>query len=153
MESVYLYPSLGLFEGTNVSVGRGTALPFQVLGRPGQEKGSIVFTPEAIPGVSDHPKYENQECRGVMRREFASTYLLDYQKIYLDWLFLFKNSNNENMNGPFFKSFFDKLAGTTQLREQIEANASIEEIRKSWKPGIETFKEVRKKYLLYPDFQ
>lgn len=153
MESVYLYPSLGLFEGTNVSVGRGTEMPFQVLGRPGQQKGSIVFTPESIPGVSDKPKYEGKECRGVMLREFASTYLLDYRKIYLEWLFLFNSSNNEDLNGPFFKSFFDKLAGTTKLREQIESGTSIADIRKSWKPKIDEFKQVRKKYLLYPDFQ
>jgi len=153
MQSVYLYPSLGLFEGTNVSVGRGTEMPFQVLGRPGQTKGSIVFTPESIPGVSDHPKYEGKECRGVMLREFASTYLLDYEKLYLDWLFLFYKTNDEEKNGKFFKPFFDKLAGTASLREQIESDTPIKEIRMSWQVGIADFKTMRKKYLLYPDFE
>jgi uncharacterized protein YbbC (DUF1343 family) len=153
MQAVYLYPSLGLFEGTNVSVGRGTDFPFQVLGRPGLPNGSILFTPESIPGVSDHPKHEGKECRGVMLREFANTYLLDNKQLYLDWLFLFQKTNDQEQNGPYFKSFFDKLAGTTTLRKQIESNTPIIDIRKSWQTDIDSFKLTRKKYLLYYDFE
>lgn len=153
MESVYLYPSLGLFEGTNVSVGRGTDMPFQVLGRPGQKNGSITFTPEPIPGVADNPKYDGKECRGVLLQEFAMTYLLDYKRLYLDWLFLFQNTNDVEANGAFFKPFFNKLAGTAELRKQIESGMSVEDIRKSWEPELSAFKEKRKEYLLYKDFE
>jgi uncharacterized protein YbbC (DUF1343 family) len=150
MASVYLYPSLGLFEGTNVSVGRGTDFPFQVLGRPGQKDTQFEFTPRSIPGVADDPKYVNQQCRGIMLKEFGTTYLLTSRQIYLEWLFLFYNSNDNPENGTFFKSFFTKLAGNTDLQKQIESGTSIQDIRATWQPDIVKFTEMRKPYLLYP---
>lgn len=151
MASIYLYPSLGLFEGTNVSVGRGTEMPFQLLGRPGLEEGSLSFTPKSIPGVADNPKYLGKECKGIGLKDFASTYVLTSQRIYLQWLFLFYESNNEEENGAFFKPFFNKLAGTTKLREQIESGMTVDEIYASWEEGLIKFKKMRKPYLLYPE--
>jgi uncharacterized protein YbbC (DUF1343 family) len=151
MASVYLYPSLGLFEGTNVSVGRGTDYPFELLGRPGLEPGTFEFTPKSIPGVADKPKYENVACNGILLTEFANTYILTNQRIYLEWLFLFYSSNDDVDNGDFFKSVFSKLAGTDQLRKQIEQGLSSSDIYESWQPGLDAFKPVRKKYLLYEE--
>jgi len=148
MESVYLYPSLGLFEGTNVSIGRGTDKPFQIVGRPLQDSGSLTFTPKSIPGVSDHPKYENQECVGFDLTRFANTYILTNRRIYLDWLKLFYETNKSE-NGEFFKSFFTKLAGGPELQKQIESGMSTEDIYASWESDLTQFKSMRQKYLLY----
>ncbi|MBO6515956.1 MAG: DUF1343 domain-containing protein [Bacteroidia bacterium] len=149
MASVYLYPTLGLFEGTNVSIGRGTDKPFEVVGRPGQKEGGHVFTPSSIPGVADHPKYEGVECRGMVLTEFAETYILSNKRIYLDWLRLFYETNNTEKNGAYFKSFFTKLSGSTMLQKQIEGGLSSDEIYKSWSADLEAFKVIRAKYLLY----
>jgi len=151
MASVYLYPSLGLFEGTNVSVGRGTDKPFQIIGRPEQKDASIEFTPRSIPGVSDHPKYENVPCSGMDLEAFATTVLKNEGKIYLDWLQKYFQSNDEDVNGKFFKGFFTKLAGNTELQKQIENGMEIDAIREGWKEGVEQFRLMRKPYLLYPE--
>jgi len=147
--SVYLYPSLGLFEGTNVSVGRGTDHPFELLGRPGLKQGTYNFTPVSLPGVADDPKYQDIPCKGILLSEFANTYILTNKRIYLDWLFLFYQSNDEADNGAFFKPVFSKLAGTAKLQKQIEDGVSAAEIYQSWQPGLDAFKPIRKKYLLY----
>lgn len=149
MASVYLYPSLGLFEGTNVSVGRGTDHPFEVLGRPGLKNGSYSFTPQSIPGVADNPKYEGKECRGMLLTDFAQTYILGNRRIYLEWLKLFYASNNAEKDGVFFKDFFTKLAGTPELQKQIESEMSSEDIYKSWQPALDRYKMMRGQYLLY----
>lgn len=149
MESVYLYPSLGLFEGTNVSVGRGTPKPFEWLGRPGLNNGSTIFTPKKIPGVADDPLYEGKECRGVLLTEFCDHYLLDSEQVYLDWLMLFYKSNKPE-NGDFFKtSSFDRLAGSDKLRLQIIDGKTSAQIRESWKEDLKKYEVIRKKYLLY----
>ncbi|MCB0735386.1 MAG: DUF1343 domain-containing protein [Flavobacteriales bacterium] len=152
MASVYLYPSLGLFEGTVISVGRGTDHPFEVLGRPGLENGTMEFTPRSIPGVADKPKFEGERCSGIQLTEFAKTYLQSYRRVYIDWLYLFYQSRDTTA-GDFFLPVFTKLAGTDQLQKQIEANVPKAEVYKSWEPGISAFKPIRKKYLLYPDFE
>jgi uncharacterized protein YbbC (DUF1343 family) len=151
MESVYLYPSLCFFEGTDVSVGRGTDHPFELIGKPGFKPGNITFTPKSIPGISDHPPYENIECRGFNVAEFCEDYILLTKRIYLFWLkgFYDQSDNKEK----FFNNFFDKLAGTNKLREQIINGTSIIDIQKSWQPDIDKFKLIRAKYLLYPDFK
>jgi uncharacterized protein YbbC (DUF1343 family) len=150
-EAVCLYPTLCFFEGTDVSVGRGTDYPFEMIGKPGFSKGIIKFTPRSIPGVSDHPPYENLECSGIKVTEFCEDYILLSKKIYLFWLTgFYEDSENKE---KFFNSFFDKLAGTNKLREQIIKGVPIAEIQKSWEPDIEKFKLIRKKYLLYPDFK
>ncbi len=148
-ESIYLYPSLGLFEGTNVSVGRGTPTPFEWLGRPGLKNGSTVYIPIKIPGVADDPPYEGKSCRGILLTEFCNHYLLDSKQVYLEWLLLFYKSNTIE-NGDFFKtSSFDRLAGSDQLRLQIVAGKTSLEIRDSWKADLIKYEGMRRKYLLY----
>lgn len=147
-ESIYLYPSLGLFEGTNVSVGRGTPKPFEWLGLPGLANGSTVFTPQKIPGVADDPPYEGKECRGILLTEFCNHYLIDSKQLYLDWLILFYK-NSKDSTAFFIESSFDRLAGTNQLRKQLIEGKTADEIRKTWKNDIENYLEIRKKYLLY----
>ena len=148
MKSIYLYPSLALFEGTDVSIGRGTPEPFQVVGAPWFSEGSYTFTPTAIPGKSVNPKHEGILCYGQHLGAFAEHYMADYDSLYLFWLqALYKAAPNKK---SFFNSFFDKLAGSDQLRKQVIAGASEEEIRKSWKADLEAYLQVRKKYLSYP---
>ncbi len=151
MAAVYLYPSLCLFEGTPMSVGRGTDKPFCILGHPDFPIGDIYFTPKSIPGIATNPPLLGQKCRG-----FDLTNLS---------LIIMKNNNFINVNllveayqnypdkTKFFSSFFDKLAGNKSLREQIIAGKTADEIKQSWKKDLDAFKLIRKKYLLYPDFE
>ena len=151
MEAIYLYPSLCLFEGTDISVGSGTDHPFELLGKPGFKHGNITFTPKSITGISDHPPYENIECKGYDVTEFCEDYILLTKRIYLFWLTGFY-AESENKD-KFFNNFFDKLAGTNKLKEQIIKGIPIADIQKSWESDIEKFKLIRKKYLLYSDFK
>ena len=148
MNSVYLYPYLGLFEGTNVSVGRGTPTQFQIVGRPGV-KGDIEFTPISIPGVADDPKHQDKICGGFEVHDAEDESFFASPKLNLSWLILFYENNREE-DGEFFKSFIYKLCGTKSLSEQIEQGKSADEIRALWQPELEKYKELRKKYLLYP---
>jgi uncharacterized protein YbbC (DUF1343 family) len=148
MQAVYLYPTLGLFEGTDVSVGRGTAHPFEMVGKPGFTKGDTTFTPVSIAGKAEHPPYEGVECRGLMLAGFAEDFIKTSRELYIFWLEGFYHDAPNK--GAFFNDFFDKLAGTDTLRKQIIAGTSIDDIRKSWQPGLEKYKEMRKKYLIYP---
>ena len=151
MTSVYLYPSLCFFEGTIVSVGRGTMFPFQVLGYPGFTGGSFSFIPMSIKGKSLKPLYEGKECKGYDLREFGNQYIANSKQLYLFWLIeSYKNAVDKS---KFFNKFFDTLAGSKQLRLQIIDGESEEDIRKSWKAGINDYKVIRKKYLLYKDFE
>jgi uncharacterized protein YbbC (DUF1343 family) len=148
MNSVYLYPYLGLFEGTNVSIGRGTDFPFQVIGRPGSV-GAFSFTPRSIPGVSDNPKYLGKECVGETIPDFLSDDILSQNTLNLTWLILMYE-NNRAEDGEYFKDFFYKLAGNKELRIKIESGMSDADIRKTWQHGLDKYKVKRKKYLLYP---
>jgi uncharacterized protein YbbC (DUF1343 family) len=150
MDAVYLYPSLCWFEGTVVSVGRGTDKPFQLYGYPGKQEGDISFVPKPIAGVVKQPMYENQMCMG-WNLEGRGAALSTNDTIALTWLIeAYKNYKGTE---PFFSSpkFFDKLAGTTQLRQQLEQGASNAEIRESWEPALIAYRALRKKYLLYPE--
>ena len=149
MLAVYLYPSLVLFEGTVVSVGRGTEFPFQVFGHPDFSDYPFGFTPVSIPGVSDHPPQEGATCFGVDLREVPEKFLQDQAQIVLDWLIAAFESFPEE--GSFFKPYFTKLAGTQLLQKQVEEGKDAFQIRYSWKNDIEEFKKVRANYLLYPD--
>lgn len=150
MESVYLYPSLCLFEGTTISLGRGTDKPFECVGKPDFEGGNYSFTPKSIPGVADDPPYKNQLCNGYLLSGFSDKYLLSSRKLYLLWLSgCFEKDKSKE---TFFTSFFDKLAGTDILRKQLTSGVPESVIRKSWEPGLSIFRLMRKKYLLYPDF-
>lgn len=140
-KSINLYPSLCLFEGTNVSVGRGTDKPFQHFGSPFLKFYSYAFQPKSGPG-SKYPKHENKTCVGKNLEN--SPYL---SSINLNWLI--ESYNQTNNKEDFFNSFFDKLAGTDKLRTQIISGLNEKEIRSSWKTGLKEFKKTRIKYLLY----
>jgi uncharacterized protein YbbC (DUF1343 family) len=148
-QSVYLYPSLCLFEGTKISVGRGTEFPFQVFGHPGYLIGSFIFKPESIPGISEHPPYEGQVCYGSNLSGFADNYSQTEHPFTLFWLIRTYEFFTDSTD--FFTSYFDKLAGTDQLRKDIISGKPEEKIRKSWEKDINAFRQIRKKYLLYPD--
>lgn len=151
MASVYLYPTLCFFEGTPVSVGRGTDSPFQVIGYPGFAEGNYRFLPKSIPGKALKPMYENESCSGVDLREFGNVYIKNAKSLYLFWIISMYQSYPDKEK--FFTPFFDKLAGTDMLAKQVKAGVSEEEIRKSWQDGIKKYKLVRHKYLIYPDFE
>ncbi len=148
-EAIYLYPSLCLFEGTNVSVGRGTDQPFEMYGAPGMQSGDYRFTPRAIPGVSENPPFKGQECRGYLLHDNAADNLNNPGRLNLSYL-LTAYRNCVDQSSFFLKNnFFDKLAGTDQLRKQLVVGASEEEIRASWEPDLEKFRHIREQYLLY----
>jgi len=151
-EAIYLYPSVCLFEGTVMSVGRGTNSPFEIIGHPNYPDTSFSFTPVSLEGFSKNPKFKNKKCYGLNLKNFASTIVTTDKKIVLSWLI--DSYNALNLGEKFFeKNLFDKLAGTDKLRKQIITGVSEDEIRESWEQDIEKFKEIRKKYLLYPDFE
>jgi uncharacterized protein YbbC (DUF1343 family) len=155
-QSVLLYPSLCLFEGTIISQGRGTDMPFTVLGNP-DLKGAypFSFTPVSMPGKSETPLHQNKVCYGLDLRNYNTDSLRRTWKINLQWLMeMYKAYPFKDRFFDFRQSRqmgnFDKLAGTTDLREQIIAGKSEAEIRKSWEPGLSRYKKMRAKYLLYP---
>ncbi len=152
MNAVYLYPSLGMFEGTVMSVARGTDFPFQAFGHPKLNKGTFYFTPEPCHGAQD-PKYNNEKCRGYDLRSFGGKYIVEYKKVYLYWLMdAFQGYGQQN---DFFltNNFFNLLAGNQLLKQQLLLGSSEEKIRKSWEPALIEYKAMRKQYLLYPDFK
>ena len=151
-QSVYLYPSLCLFEGTVVSVGRGTDKPFQVIGHPHYMIGSYLFIPRRMPGMSSNPPYVDQYCTGIDASSFADHILENEHHLNLFYLLSFYKVLTIQPNSVFFNSYFDKLAGGLELREMIIQGKSEDEIRQSWEPKLSKFREIRKKYLLYPDF-
>ena len=151
MTAVHLYPSLCFFEGTIVSIGRGTEFPFQIVGYPGFNEGPFSFTPKQNPNMKVAPLYEGRLCNGFDLREFGEYYIPSLKKLYLFWL---KNIyDNYEPKDKFFNSYFDTLAGTDKLRKQIVSGANEEDIRKTWQDDLIAYKAMRKKYLLYPDFE
>jgi uncharacterized protein YbbC (DUF1343 family) len=155
-QSILLYPSLCLFEGTIISQGRGTYFPFSVLGNP-DLKGNyeFSFTPKSIKGMAETPLHQDKPCYGLDLRKYDTSEFRKARQINLKWLIemyqaypykekFFDFSQSKQMGN------FDKLAGTTQLKEQIIAGKSESEIRESWEPGLSDFKKLREKYLLYP---
>lgn len=150
MESIYLYPTLCLFEGTDVSIGRGTNQPFELVGAPWWKEGTFKFTPKSIPGVSDQPKFKDQVCLGYNLKDFGPV-VRGLKTMYIFWLMdAYKNCPDK---ANFFTNYFDKLAGSSKLKNQIIAGKSEVEIKQSWEQGIKDFKIIRKKYLLYKDFE
>ncbi|MFN5183444.1 MAG: exo-beta-N-acetylmuramidase NamZ domain-containing protein [Bacteroidota bacterium] len=149
MMSVYFYPSLGLFEGTVVSMGRGTEMPFQVLGHPNIKNKQFSFTPKAFPGAKE-PKFKDQMCYGFDLRRFGVDYAMSLKHVNLLWLegmYLELKSSTE-----FFDENFNAHAGTDKLQKQIKSGIKAEEISRGWQKDIDAFKKIRKKYLLYKDF-
>lgn len=151
--SIYLYPSLCFFEGTVVSVGRGTDFPFQIFGHPDFSMGSFQFTPKPTLGAK-YPKLDGKQCFGSNLSRIPLADLRKQNKLNLNYLLgIYKILKTGKE--PFFNKnlFFDKLAGTDKLRKQIKAGLSEEEIRATWQADLEAFKKMRKKYLLYPNFE
>jgi len=146
-QAVYLYPSLCFFEGTAMSVGRGTDFPFQIYGSPNFSFGSFAFTPESKPGASTNPKYKGQQCFGQNLTGYAENYQNNPRQINLLWLI--ESYKLLSPKEKYFTSYFEKLAGTDKLRKQIEAGMNEDEIRLSWQQGLNSFRNIREKYLLY----
>jgi uncharacterized protein YbbC (DUF1343 family) len=148
--SIYLYPSTCWFEGTNLSLGRGTDKPFQIFGHP-KYIGDYTFTPQSNEGAKD-PPLKGQICRGIDLTEVPIASIRDSKKIDLSYL-IKAYEYFEKINEPFFleNNFIDKLAGSDQLRKQILAGKTEKEIRATWQPGLEGFAKTRAKYLLYPE--
>ena len=141
IQSILLYPSLAFLEKTPVSVGRGTNIQFQIFGHPDFKSKDFSFTPMPSYG-SNSPKQQNQICYGDDLREYEIT-----DQIELKWLIeAYKLINNKK---GFFFIDFKKLAGNEILEEQIKSGINIQEIRESWQTGIDNFKKIRAKYLLY----
>ena len=155
-QSIMLYPSTCLFEGTALNHGRGTYFPFTVLGAPELKgKYSFSFIPVGIPGMAETPLHMNKVCYGLDLRKYDVEKLRKSKKINIRWMMELYNAF------PDKKRFFDftqskemgsidKLSGSTLFKQQIIAGTSEEEIRKTWEPGLRNFKVMRKKYLLYP---
>ena len=140
IQSIYLYPSLAFLEKTEVSVGRGTTIQFQIYGHP-DFKGDFSFTPQPNFG-SQYPKLKGVLSYGEDLRDYKTSNMIE-----LKWLINSFTQIDDKNN--FFRSDFDKLSGTSNLKKQIIEGLSESEIRDSWKEGLEKFKIIRKKYLLY----
>ncbi|GAA4103640.1 DUF1343 domain-containing protein [Mucilaginibacter panaciglaebae] len=148
VQSILLYPSVCLFEGTTLSLGRGTMLPFVQVGHPLLKgKYSFSFKPVSIPGMSEDPPQKNQTCYGINLRNYNTTAIKNSGRINLSWLIeLYKAFPDKT---HFFNAYFTKLAGTDQLQKQIVAGKTEAQIRQSWERGLSKFKATRRKYLLY----
>ena len=151
--AIFLYPSLCFFEGTDVSVGRGTNTPFEVWGHPTFKDNGFSFTPASVEGAKN-PPHLGKVCYGA-NLNLSPTDVLKITKNQLNLSFLMNAYSlaQSATKEKFFNDFFEKLAGTASLKAQIINKTSEIEIRNSWKKGIIQFKKIRKKYLLYEDFE
>ena len=151
--AIFLYPSLCFFEGTDVSVGRGTNTPFEVWGHPTFKDNGFSFTPASVEGAKN-PPHLGKVCYGA-NLNLSPTDVLKITKNQLNLSFLMNAYSlaQSATKEKFFNDFFEKLAGTASLKAQIINKKSEIEIRNSWKKGIIQFKKIRKKYLLYEDFE
>jgi uncharacterized protein YbbC (DUF1343 family) len=144
--AVYLYPSICFFEGTNISLGRGTPFPFQVFGSPEMPDRGFSFIPESIPGAKN-PVFLGIKCYGTDLRDAIKLKLVPKCSINLNWLI--SAYNDFPQKDKFFNSYFDVLAGGPVLREQIQKGMTAEMIRATWQDGLNKFAKIRNKYLLY----
>ena len=151
MKAIYLYPSLVLFEGTKVSIGRGTARPFQVIGYPSFPDSTFSFTPVALANASTNPPYKMQTCYGYDLTKTKLEDLTKSRQMNLKWLL--EMYQKYPKKEEFFVPFFNTLAGNATLKQQIVEGKTEGEIRAFWKIDIDKFKIIRKKYLLYKDFE
>jgi uncharacterized protein YbbC (DUF1343 family) len=153
MQSIYWYPSNCFFEGTVISEGRGTNMPFAFIGHPALPKTMYSFTPHSTEGAPS-PKYKDQVCHGwnlngtpeqvlkMIDNQLQIKYVLEAYKLFPDKENFFTKNNGIN-----------RLAGNDEFMKQVKEGKSEEEIRRSWEPKLSEFKKTRKKYLLYPDFE
>jgi uncharacterized protein YbbC (DUF1343 family) len=149
MRSIYLYPSLGLMEGTIVNVGRGTDWPFQVFGHPEMKDAEFTYQPRSIEGVSTNPKYKGEVCRGIDLRDYPLDSILEHPGLRLQWV---RQARNHVPEEDFFLPFFNNLAGNKELMQQLKQDVPTPEIRKKWEDDLEQFMQMRKQYLIYEDF-
>lgn len=152
MAAVYLYPSLGLFEGTCISVARGTNVPFEAFGHPKFSAGNFSFVPRSIPGKAMNPPFEGDTCYGYNVKTFGLEFVKLYGHIYLEWI-IGCYQTIDDKSSFFIPAFFDKLMGTSTIREMIIEGKSSDFIIDSWRADLDVFRTLRKKYLLYPDFE
>jgi uncharacterized protein YbbC (DUF1343 family) len=144
--SVYLYPSLCFFEGTAISLGRGTSYPFQVFGSPDLPDNGFSFIPESVPGANNPPLL-GVKCFGTDLRDAIKKKLVPRSELILDWVIeAYKDFPQKD---KFFTPYFDVLAGGPVLREQIQKGMTSSQIHETWKEGLEKYGKVREKYLLY----
>ncbi len=153
LNSILLYPSLCYFEGSNLSVGRGTSSQFQLIGHPSLSDNKYSFVPEPNEGAAN-PKLNGKTCFGINLTELSTQEIMSKNEIDFSYLFNFYKQMKEK-DEPFFinNNFFEKLIGTQSLRSALENNVSLTDWKKSWKGDVKQFKEMRKQYLLYPDFE
>ena len=162
IQSIYWYPSTCFFEGTVLSEGRGTEKPFQVFGHPSLPKNLYSFTPVSREGAKE-PKLKGQLCYGwnlagtpkeVLKKvdnKLQLSWLLQAYKLFPNKSEFFISAKKDKLTETDY--FFNKLAGNATLMQQIKQGVSEAAIRKSWEPKLKQFKTIRKKYLLYPDFE
>ncbi|TSD68002.1 DUF1343 domain-containing protein [Inquilinus sp. KBS0705] len=147
-QSILLYPHICFFEGTNISLGRGTMFPFQILGSPLlKDKYSFSFKPVSIPGMSENPPLKDQVCYGIDLKNYNMQTILSNGRLNLAWLIDMYNQYPDKEH--FFIPYFTKLAGSKTLQQQIVGGKTEAEIRASWEPSLSAFKVTRAKYLLY----
>ena len=152
MRSVYLYPSLCFFEGTNISVGRGTSFPFQVFGAPYFMNKEFSFTPKATFGAKN-PKYKSITCYGSDLRNISLDTLKNTKKLNLNWLV---NSYKISKDSEDFfnkNNFFHLLSGTDKLMNLVKGGANPKHIYETYQKDLNEFKTIRKNYLIYDDFE
>jgi uncharacterized protein YbbC (DUF1343 family) len=141
-QSVLLYPSTCLFEGTALSVGRGTQHPFEWIGHPDLKNRPFQFTPISIEGMAKKPPHENEVCFGIdlstekTGKEISLKYLIQFYNQFAD-------------KEEFFIPYFDKLVGTKQLKEQIKKGMTERQIKATWKKELDSYRNLRKRYLIY----
>lgn len=155
-QSILLYPTTCLFEGTYLNYGRGTQFPFTIVGAPALKgKYEFSFTPVSIKGMSESPLFMNQVCYGLDLRNYDTNNFRKTKQLNLSWIIELYNASPNKAD--FFNSSLSKemgtierLIGVADFRKQIIAGKSEQEIRASWEPGLSQYKKMRKKYLLYP---
>jgi len=150
MRSIYLYPSICYFEGTQISLGRGTNKQFQVLGAPNLNAGDFTFTPEPKPGAMNPPQL-GKLCRGMDLSGLQELQIKAKKTIDLSYLIQIYRDYPDKESFFLPGMFFDKLAGSSKLREMIQSGYSEQQIKDTWQPGLNQFKKLRKKYLIYED--
>ncbi|MBN2610804.1 MAG: DUF1343 domain-containing protein [Bacteroidales bacterium] len=150
MKAVYLYPTIGLFIGTKMSIGHGTDIPYLVVGHPGFPDKTYSFVPQPNLGAKD-PKFKGKTCYGISLAEVSVDSLKAVRKIEVG--FVIKIYEKMKKSSDFFNSSFNYHAGNGELMKQIESGMTEEEIRATWQKENEKYKKIRKRYLLYPDFE
>lgn len=146
MRSIYLYPSTCYFEGTPVSLGRGTDKPFQMYGHPDMTGYDFSFTPKSISGAKNPPQLD-KECFGV---DLSNLSFDEINKEKINLKYIIDAYNNLNIEDEFFRKFFTLLTGREYVKEMIMEKKSAEEIEKMWEGDVNEFTSKREKYLLYP---